>query len=302
MSNELPFDHQNTEVQAISPYRELGAYEALWDRPRMSFKRMAELHRTQPGSRPSHFVEKEQAYEYADRVQCLLDQAGVTDFGIRVQGGGEYPANLKDAVHPLPFFYYQGWWDLIASSMVAVVGTRKPTREGEARTRRLVKALVADDYTIVSGLAAGIDTVAHTTAIEQRGRTAGVIGTPLSETYPKSNTDLQAQIAKDFLLISQIPVWLYSQRDYRWNRRFFPERNVTMSALTRATIIVEAGQTSGTLIQASAALQQGRKLFILDNCFRNPKLSWPRKFAQKGAIRVFEYDDIRCHLESADPN
>ena len=80
------------------------------------------------------------------------------------------------------------------------------------------------------------------------------------------------------------------------NRLFFPERNVTMSALTEATIIVEAGDTSGTLIQARAALQQGRKLFILDSCFRNTSISWPRKFADKGAIRVTDYDDIRQHL------
>ena len=80
------------------------------------------------------------------------------------------------------------------------------------------------------------------------------------------------------------------------NRLFFPERNVTMSALTEATIIVEAGDTSGTLIQARAALHQGRKLFILDSCFRNPSISWPQKFADKGAIRVMDYDDIRQHL------
>ena len=212
MSSELPFGLENLEVKAISPYQELGAYEALWDRPRMSFRRMAELHQTQPEARPSHFVDEELAYKYADQAYHLLHQAGITDFGIRVQGGGEYPTRLQDATYPLPFFYYQGWWDLIDSPMVAVVGTRKPTPEGVARTRRLVKELVADDYTIVSGLAAGIDTAAHTTAIEQGGRTVGVIGTPLSEAYPKTNAKLQGQIASDYLLISQIPVCHYSQK------------------------------------------------------------------------------------------
>ena len=73
-----------------------------------------------------------------------------------------------------------------------------------------------------------------------------------------------------------------------------------MSALTQATIIVEAGQSSGTLTQARAALQQGRKLFILNNCFLNPELAWPEQFAELGAIRVFEYDDIRVHLAATD--
>ena len=85
-------------------------------------------------------------------------------------------------------------------------------------------------------------------------------------------------------------------QDFRSNRIFFPERNVTMSALTEATIIVEASDTSGTLIQARAALAQGRKLFILDSCFHNSSISWPAKYEAQGAIRVRDYDDIRKHL------
>jgi DNA processing protein len=159
-----------------------------------------------------------------------------------------------------------------------------------------VRELVKDNFTVVSGLAAGVDTAVHETAIECDGRTTAVIGTPLSHAYPRENAELQRQIAREFLLISQVPVRRYEAQDYRMNRLFFPERNVTMSALTGATIIVEAGDTSGTLIQARAALQQGRKLFILDSCFRNPSISWPQKFADKGAFRVMDYDDIRQHL------
>jgi DNA processing protein len=152
---------------------------------------------------------------------------------------------------------------------------------------------------VASGLAAGIDTEAHQTTISERGRTIAVIGTPLSHSYPRANAELQHTIAADFLVISQVPLRRYESQDYRRNRLFFPERNVTMSALTEATIIVEAGETSGTLIQAKAALQQGRKLFILDSCFRNESLSWPQKFAEKGAIRVKDYDDIAKHLPPA---
>ena len=95
-----------------------------------------------------------------------------------------------------------------------------------------------------------------------------------------------------------MPVRRYEKQDYRLNRLFFPERNVTMSALTEATIIVEAGETSGTLIQARAALQQGRKLFILDSGFKNKALTWPQRFAEKGAVRVTDYDDIKEHLSA----
>jgi DNA processing protein len=164
------------------------------------------------------------------------------------------------------------------------------------RTKKLVKMLVQDGFTIVSGLAQGIDTVAHETAIEEGGLTIAVIGTPLSHTYPRENAELQHRIMNEFLVISQVPVVRYEKQDYRMNRFFFPERNITMSALTEATIIVEAGETSGTLVQARAALHQKRKLFILDSCFRNPSLTWPKKYAARGAIRVVDYDDIKRPL------
>ena len=185
------------------------------------------------------------------------------------------------------------------SRSVAVVGSRKPSREGLSRTRRLVRELVADNFTVVSGLAAGIDRVAHETAIEEDGRTIAVIGTPLSHVYPKENTSLQRHIANHFLVVSQVPLMRYESQDYRLNRFFFPERNATMSALTEATIIVEAGETSGTLIQARAALRQKRKLFVLDSCFRNPRLTWPAKLARQGAIRIRDYDEIKQCLSSS---
>jgi DNA processing protein len=160
--------------------------------------------------------------------------------------------------------------------------------------------LVADGYTIVSGLARGIDTVAHKTAIDAGGFTVAVLGTPITEHYPPENRDLQQFIADKHLVVSQVPIVRYSRQHVRANRYFFPERNVTMSALTEATIIVEAGETSGTLVQARHALKQKRKLFILDSCFQNPALTWPENFAKQGAIRVTDYEDIKKHLAAAD--
>jgi DNA processing protein len=296
MNGELALKEGDFETRAISPLRELGAYEALWDDDKTSFKSIAELFAKHPGAVPSDFVPHAKALEYAASVRKRLAAAGVGRFGVRVHGAGEYPEKLRDAAHPIELLYYQGWWDLADSPSVAVVGTRKPSPEGVARTRKLVRGLVHDGYTIASGLAAGIDTAAHTAAIEANGRTIAVIGTPLSEMYPRENEPLQRKLAEEFLVISQVPVKRYERQDYRRNRFFFPERNVTMSALTEATIIVEAGETSGTLIQARAALHQGRKLFILDSAFRDERLTWPAKFEEKGAIRIREYDELRQHL------
>ena len=147
-------------------------------------------------------------------------------------------------------------------------------------------------------LSQGNDRVAHETAIEEGGRTIAVLGTPISHAYPAENRELQEKIAREFLLISQVPIKRWKSQGPKQNRIFFPERNITMSALTEATIIVEAGETSGTLVQARHALKQGRKLFILDSCFNNPDITWPHRFAEEGAIRVRNYDDISRHLSA----
>jgi DNA processing protein len=287
-------------ARSVSPFRELGAYEALWLKPESTtFKRVADLFREHEHALPSDLVPQREAEEVADRVVGYLRANGIQRFGVRVHRAGEYPAKLRDAAHPVELLYFQGAWDLVESRCIAVVGTRKPSADGVKRTQQLVRGLVKDGWTIVSGLAAGIDTVAHTTALELGGRTIAVIGTPLSEAYPKENAELQQRIASAFLVVSQIPVERYRSQDWQRNRAFFPERNVTMSALTEATVIVEAGNTSGTLIQARAALRQGRKLFILDSCFKNPELTWPQTYADKGAVRVERYEQIRDVLGGA---
>ena len=299
MTQQLALEESSFETRSVSPFREMGAYEALWCRQNTTFTSLARQFAERSGSLPSEFVSPEEAHNCAAFVTNRFEEAEINGFGVRVHGAGEYPSKLRDAASPVELLYYQGWWDLAASPSVAVVGTRKPSPEGLSRTRRLVRELVKDGYTIVSGLAAGVDRMAHETAIGEGGRTIAVIGTPLSHSYPKENTDLQRHIAEHFLIVSQVPLKRYEEQDYRRNRSFFPERNVTMSALTEATIIVEAGETSGTLIQGRAAIRQRRKLFVLDSCFGNPQLTWPTNLEAKGAIRVRDYDDIRNNLPTA---
>jgi DNA processing protein len=284
-------------ARPVSPWLELGAYEALWSEMGTWFKSLAEKFRAHPGSLPSDFVpEKDKAYEFSKRAWSILKDGGVRRFGIRVNGAGEYPLRLREAEYPVEVIYYQGWWNLIETRSVALVGTRQPTEAGIRAAEQIARGLIADKYTIVSGLARGIDTVAHETAIKLKAPTIAVIGTPLSHCYPKENCRLQKIIAEDHLLISQVPVCRYVDQNFKINSRFFPERNITMSALTEATVIVEASDTSGTLIQARAALKQGRKLFILEKCFNVPGVKWPNTYLEKGAIRVKDYDEIRSHL------
>lgn len=287
-----------TLVRPIDAALEIGAYEALWSMQNTSFKSIAELFSKNAGARPSDFVPEETARDVATRVINSLRNKLDLRFDIRLHGEFEYPDRLREATYPVELLYFQGDWDLTTTRSVAVVGTRKPTADGVARTRQLVRELVKDRFTIVSGLAEGVDTAAHEATLEYDGRMIGVIGTPLSHSYPKTNIDLQQRIANSHLLISQVPVERYEAQNFKWNRLFFPERNKTMSALTEATVIVEAGETSGTLIQAREAIKQGRKLFILNSCFERSDLTWPERYQREGAIRVRDYDDIRRELVS----
>lgn len=286
---------------SISPATEMGAYETLWiEDTSKTFKAMADLFRSKPGVLPSELVNSREKIEKTlSKVYERLKKANIKDFGTRIYGTMDYPKCLRDAESPVEFLYYRGHWEILGlPNRIAVIGTRKPSEEGIKRAKKITRLLVKSGCTIVSGLAKGIDTVAHNTAIESGGNTIAVIGTPITDYYPTENKALQNLIAKEYLLISQVPIIKYSKQNYKWNRTFFPERNKTMSALSHATIIVEAGNTSGTLIQAKAALQQKRPLFILESCFQNKNLSWPEKLEERGAMRLKSLDDILEHIQS----
>lgn len=285
--------------RAIAPEYELGAYEALWARQETGLKSVAEAFGVHPGAIPSDFVPRAEIEKYSQAGLAAIRDAGIQHFGVRVHGTTDYPARLRDADHPVGLLYFQGDWELVNSRCVAVIGAREPTVEGKLRATKLARLLVADGFTVVSGLARGIDTVAHSTAIEAGGFTIAVLGTPITECYPPENRPLQQHIAKEHLVISQVPIIQHSRQDVDANSEFFPARNATMSALTEATIIVEAGERSGALVQARHALKQKRKLFILESCFQNPSLRWPETFANQGAIRVADYENLSKHLTRA---
>jgi DNA processing protein len=137
MTSELGLEATDFEARAISPLRELGAYEALWDDPAASFKTISEKFAARPGAVPSDFVPARRAEECAGFVRERFREAHIDRYGVRVHGAGEYPEKLRAAVYPVELIYDQGWWDLVNSRSVAVVGTREPTSEGLKRTRQL---------------------------------------------------------------------------------------------------------------------------------------------------------------------
>jgi DNA processing protein len=160
---------------------------------------------------------------------------------------------------------------------VSVVGSREPSPDGLKRAELLSKALCRRGIVVVSGLAAGIDRAAHQAALDAGGDTIAVLGTPLDQFYPKDNRGLQERIGAEQLLVSQFPF------GYPVTPKNFPIRNRTMALLTDATVIVEAGERSGTLHQGWEALRLGRLLFLMESLARDRSLAWPAKMIAYGA-------------------
>ena len=284
---------QQLNPKSIDFFDECCAYEALWDEPKMTLPLMAERFKTRPGARPSDFISSQALQAYQNQLKELSQ----FNFKVLLHGEAEYPNQLRDAAYPVELLYYQGSLELIKTPLISVVGTHNPGLQGINLAVSMVKTLVAAGYTVVSGLEEGINTVVHQTAMKCGGNTIAFIGTSLSKVYPTANRDLQKKIAEKYLLITQAPFLKYAKQKFNQNKLFFHERNITMSALSLGTLIIEAGQTSNILIQARAALTQGRKLLIADYCFNNHNLTWPKKLAKEGAICVNNIDDIEKALK-----
>jgi DNA processing protein len=180
---------------------------------------------------------------------------------------------------------------LDAGPRVAIVGMRKPSPEGLRRAEELSRALVKAGAVVVSGLAEGIDTAAHTAAIRAGGRTIAVLGTPLDKFFPASNRELQRTIMREHLAVSQFPPGTSPRRNN------FPQRNRTMALLCGATVIVEAGESSGTQHQGWEALRLGRLLFLMESLARREDLKWPREMLGYGA-QVLSRENLAAVLEA----
>lgn len=174
---------------------------------------------------------------------------------------------------------------LTEGTRIAIVGSRNASPEGMKRTRAVARALVEQNIIVVSGLADGIDTIAHQTAIEAGGRTIAVLGTPLSKAYPAKNAGLLEEIKNNHLAISQFP------EGYPMKGENFPRRNRTMALICDATIVIEASEKSGTRHQGWEAIRLGRHLFLLDNVASDPSLTWPKELIQYGA-QVLKREDL----------
>ena len=201
-----------------------------------------------------------------------------------------YPARLKEIYDYPPVLYIKG--NLIPQDelSLAVVGTRKPTVYGRQVTEELVAELAASGITIASGLARGVDTIAHQTALKSGGRTLAVMGSGVNIIYPAENTSLTRRILENGALISECPI------DAGPRAENFPRRNRILSGLTLGTLVTEAGESSGALITANNALEQNREVFAVPGSVLSSQSRGTNRLIQQGAKLVRHVADIMEEL------
>lgn len=203
----------------------------------------------------------------------------------------DYPSLLRQIGAPPPVLYVRGRFEPVDQWAVAVVGTRRLSAYGRVITQKLVTSLVANGVTVVSGLARGIDAIAHKTAVEQGGRTLAVLGSAVDNIYPPEHAPLAEQIAAgQGAVVSEYPLGTAPES------KNFPGRNRLISGLALGVLVVEAGVRSGALITARFALEQDREVFAIPGNINSPVSQGTNRLIQQGAKLVADVEDILTEL------
>lgn len=201
-------------------------------------------------------VEKERSKNEFDQFLLLFNKIDVGKIHAINYLSNEYPDNLREIYNPPALLFYQGRIELLKTKTIAIVGSRSASKYGISCVDGLVPNLI-DRYTIVSGLANGIDGRSHRCAVANGGNTIAVIGTGLNQFYPRNNQNLQRQIANYGLVLSEYPP------DSTANPWHFPQRNRIIAGISQKLIVVEAKIHSGALITAGLALENNREIFAI---------------------------------------
>jgi DNA processing protein len=219
-----------------------------------------------------------------ERVAQELATVG-SDVSLTTVLDDDYPSNLRVIFNLPPFLFYRGELRPDDARSVAVVGTRRASSAGVERARSIATELVAHGVTVLSGLARGIDTVAHEAALDADGRTIAVFGTGINSVYPKENAAVAERIvASRGALVSQF--WpTAAPTEYS-----FPMRNVVTSGLGQGTVVVEASGKSGARNQARRALEHGKRVFLMRELVTREE--WARRYVDRGALEVDSAEEI----------
>ncbi|MFZ0710425.1 MAG: DNA-processing protein DprA [Terrimicrobiaceae bacterium] len=213
-----------------------------------------------------------------------IDRARKFGATIVTQNDPSYPGPLKE-IHDPPIVLYV-WGALTHSHAIGIVGTRKPSHYAAECAKKLAYQLAYSGLTVVSGLARGIDTAAHQAALAAKGRTIGVLGSGLDLLYPPENRELAGKIAATGAVITEFPMTTAA------DRQTFPMRNRIISGLSAGLLVVEAGASSGALISAAQAAEQGRSIYAVPGRIDQPGAIGSNRLIQQGAKLVTSAQDI----------
>ncbi|XUX01147.1 MAG: DNA-processing protein DprA [Dehalogenimonas sp.] len=219
-----------------------------------------------------------------------LEKAAKSGIKVLTLADKVYPSRLKEIYDYPPVLYVKGTLLSEDELSIAVVGTRKPTVYGRQVTEELVTELTRNRITIASGLARGIDTIAHQTALKNGGRTIAVMGCGVNVIYPAENAALAKQILENGALISECAI------DAGPRPENFPRRNRILSGLTLGTLVTEAGEGSGALITADYALEQDREVFAVPGSILSAQSTGTNRLIQQGAKLVRNAADVMEEL------
>jgi DNA processing protein len=224
-------------------------------------------------------------------AQRELDLAGQIGARLVTVIDDAYPSNLRIIPKLPPFLFYRGALHRDDARSVAVVGTRRASVRGLDSATKLASLLVQEGVTVISGLAKGIDTAAHTAVLQAGGRTIAVVGTGILQVYPKENAELAERILERGAIVSQF--WPSAPP----TRYSFPMRNEVMSGISQGTAVIEASSTSGAKMQSRLALEQGKRAFLMSSLVTSE--AWAQGYlAKRGAIEVNSVDDVVKWLRS----
>lgn len=288
--NETAYWMALSSVSGIGPARfaalleRFGTAECVWRAPReelaaagLDRRSLANLEQTRRATDPA-------------KLGLRLQRSGIDCLTWR---DDNYPANLRSVDAAPPVLYVHGALDERDQWAVAIVGTRRASVYGREVAHRLATELARNGVTVVSGLALGIDTIAHQAAVDAGGRTIAVLGSGLDHVYPAQNRQLAATIRDHGALVSDYPLGT------RPEPRNFPPRNRIISGLSNSVVIVEAGVRSGALITAEFAAEQGRDVFAVPGSILHAGSIGCNRLIQEGATPLLSLDDVLDQLDLA---
>ena len=252
-------------------------FQAIWDAPRSAFASIsgsAVLGEAIVSARSEAAIDEEftRAEELGIQIVTLVDE--------------QYPALLREIDDPPMVLYVRGTLPIDPARSIAIVGTRRGTRYGKMVAARFASRLAMKGMTVISGLAAGIDTAAHQGALDVGGRTVAVLGCGLDYPYPKRNQPMLAQIVKDGAALTE---YSFGTRPAKWT---FPQRNRILAGLSRGVIVVQAPERSGSLITARLALEQGREVFAVPGNITTITSAGTNRLIKDGAKLVETIEDV----------